>query len=140
MLSCTQTQLLDGKWGWETSTGWTSGFFPGLLWQLGNFTGNSQFSKAAASFTAGRASEATDTSTHDVGFMVFGSFGNGVEYAPEGTIDMAHYKSIIIQTAHSLAVRYNPVVGMTRSWGSNTDTKQFEVIIDNLMNLELMFW
>lgn len=50
------------------------------------------------------------------------------------------YKSIMVETAHSLAVRYSPVVKMTRSWGSVGDSKQFEVIIDNLMNLELLFW
>lgn len=46
----------------------------------------------------------------------------------------------MINTAHSLAVRYSPIVKMTRSWGSITDNKSFEVIIDNLINLELLFW
>jgi unsaturated chondroitin disaccharide hydrolase len=29
---------------------------------------------------------------------------------------------------------------MTRSWGDIDDNQEFEVIIDNLMNLELLFW
>ena len=54
--------------------------------------------------------------------------------------DLATYKDVIVRTAHSLAVRYNPVVKMTRSWGHISDNKKFYVIIDNLMNLELLFW
>ena len=46
----------------------------------------------------------------------------------------------MVEAAHTLALRYNARVGMTRSWGANDDEKSFEVIIDNLMNLELMFW
>ena len=57
-----------------------------------------------------------------------------------GPAALAGYKEIMINTAHSLAVRYSPIVKMTRSWGSITDNKSFEVIIDNLINLELLFW
>ena len=46
----------------------------------------------------------------------------------------------MLQAAHSLARRYNPRVGMTRSWGAIDDTKSFKVIIDNLLNLELLLW
>ena len=66
----------DGNlWSWAYSDGWTSGFFPGLLWQLSNETGDEAFKAAAAQWTAGRESEKTETSGHAIGFMIFGSFG-----------------------------------------------------------------
>ena len=96
----------------------------------------------AHSFTLERASEANNTGTHDVGFMVFYSFGKGLELA-RGFLDasqQSYYQSTIVQAAHSLSTRWSPIVRMLRSWGSVTDTQKFEVIIDNLMNLELLFW
>ena len=54
--------------------------------------------------------------------------------------ERAAYGATVQQAAASLASRYSDVVQMTRSWGQKTDDKQFEVIIDNLMNLELLFW
>lgn len=133
----------SGIWDWQYSEGWTSGFFPGLLWQLYDASGAETptgkfFATAAAQWTKGQEREANDTGTHDVGFMIFGAFGNGIELGPKE--NAVQYKDTIIQAAHSLSVRYNAVVGMTRSWGKNTDDTQFEVIIDNLMNLELLFW
>lgn len=121
---------------WKYEAGWTSGFFPGMLWMAANLTGDQDLAAAAHAYTAGRAVEADDTSTHDVGFMIFCSFGQGVLLADRA----AEYTSVILRAAGSLAKRYNPMVGMTRSWGSINDDKSFEVIIDNLINLELLLW
>jgi unsaturated chondroitin disaccharide hydrolase len=131
-----KTAANGNRWTWAYSPGWTSGFFPGLLWQLSNATGDEAFQTAAAQWTAGRESEKTETSGHDIGFMIFGSFGNGIQLGSAN----ATYSDVVIEAAHSLAKRYNPKVGMTRSWGAIDDDKSFEVIIDNLMNLELLFW
>eukprot|EP00730_Choanoeca_flexa_P004580 TRINITY_DN1173_c0_g1_i1.p1 TRINITY_DN1173_c0_g1~~TRINITY_DN1173_c0_g1_i1.p1 ORF type:complete len:389 (+),score=105.34 TRINITY_DN1173_c0_g1_i1:62-1168(+) len=127
-----------GLYKWDTSSGWTSGFFPGTLWQMANMTGNASYAAKAAAMAAGRAKEANDTSTHDIGFMTFGSFGNGIKLWEQS--NKAEYEAILTRAAHSLAQRYNPTVGMTRSWGSIDDDSKFEVIIDNLLNLELLFW
>ena len=128
---------------WGTSDGWRSGFFPGILWQLGNasFSSGSQgtWRKAAAAWTAGREVEKTNTGTHDVGFMVYGSFGAGLTMGDLDAATKKQYESIVVETAHSLAVRWSPTVQMLRSWGSITDEKTFEVIIDNMCNLELMW-
>jgi unsaturated chondroitin disaccharide hydrolase len=98
------------------------------------------FATAAAQSTAGREFEfekfANGSSGHDIGFMIFGSFGNGIQLGSQN----ATHAEVIIEAAHSLAKRYNPKVGMTRSWGAIDDNTSFQVIIDNLMNLELMFW
>jgi len=74
-----------------------------------------------------------NTGTHDVGFMVFYSFGKG--YLLTKNED---YKTVVLNTAKSLSTRYNPVVGCTLSW--NSKPGHFEVIIDNMMNLELLWW
>lgn len=155
-----KTVANDNRWSWAYASGWTSGFFPGLLWQLSNSTGDAAFQTAAAAWTAGRESQKTETSGHDIGFMIFGSFGNGQPHRhsppPQSFLHTnlssrcgtgiqlgstnASYSDVVVEAAHSLAKRYNAKVGMTRSWGAIDDDKSFEVIIDNLMNLELLFW
>ena len=95
----------DGTYKWKTDGSWTSGFFPGLLWQVANFTRDKTFSDLAAKFTAGRESVKTETSTHDIGFVIFGSFGNGLELNGAN----ATYSDVIVEAAHSLAVRYQIV-------------------------------
>ena len=75
--------------------------------------------------------EKNDTSSHDVGFKIFCSFGNGYRL----TFDPA-YRDVVIAGARSLATRYSPIVGCTRSWNN----RHFPVIIDNMMNLEILFW
>ena len=76
---------------------------------------------------------------HDVGFMVNCSFGNGLRIA-----DVPGYKDIMIQTAHSLSTRFRPQAGVIQSWdvkGGWQAERGWEcpVIIDNMMNLELLF-
>lgn len=129
----------DGYYSWHTDVTWTSGFFPGLLWLMSNHTANRTYAEYAQLWTAGRAVEAHDNTTHDVGFMVFYSFGKGLLLDPSLS-NASYYTQILLETAQSLSERYNPIVGMTRSWGSIDDLSEFEVIIDNLMNLELLFW
>jgi hypothetical protein len=72
--------------------------------------------------------------THDLGFMMFCSYGNLNRISPT-----EEYKKILVNSARSLATRFNPTVGCIRSWGKSDDTTMFRVIIDNMMNLELLF-
>jgi unsaturated chondroitin disaccharide hydrolase len=114
--------------------GWTSGFFPGELWAMYEYSNDTQsinWLTAAQEWTAGIAPEQYDNSTHDVGFMVFYSFGHG--YLLTGNPD---YKTVLLNAAQSLSTRYNSIVGCIRSWPGY----HFPVIIDNMMNLELLFW
>jgi hypothetical protein len=94
-------------------------------------TGDTHWREWAEAWTAGLADEKNDTSTHDVGFKIFSSFGHG--YRLTGN---AAYREVILQAARTLATRFNPTVGCIRSW----DRNRFPVIIDNMMNLELLFW
>lgn len=112
---------------------WTSGFIPGLLWNLGDYFKDATLKTKAANFTTNLASQQYNTSTHDVGFMMYCSYGNGYKLNTDQT-----YKNVLINSANSLKSRYNSVVGCTRSW--DFGTWSFPVIIDNMMNLELLFW
>jgi len=122
--------LETSGYGW-----WCSGFFPGELWYLYENNPTEELRKYAERYT-GRVEPAKNlTNTHDVGFMLLCSYGNGYRITREPT-----YKDVLITGAHSLASRYNPTVCAIRSWDFNNNIWQFPVIIDNMMNLELFTW
>jgi len=112
---------------------WTSGFFPGILWYMEELTGEKTYEQAARRWTEGLTPVQWYAGSHDVGFMVFCSFGNGYRLTTDES-----YRAVILQTARTLRSRFNPTVGCIRSW----DNKKwnYPVIIDNMMNLELLFW
>ncbi|MEN9328319.1 MAG: hypothetical protein RI947_1127 [Candidatus Parcubacteria bacterium] len=122
-----------GAWNTSGSSSWTSGFFPGTLWLLYEKTQDPKWKTAAQSWQAGIESQKNNTSTHDVGFMLMSSFGQGARL----TNDPA-YKQVLLTGAKSLSTRYSSVVGCIRSWDSSAS--EYKVIIDNMMNLELLFW
>lgn len=70
-----------------------------------------------------------------MGFKMYCSYGNGYRLTQD-----SGYKDILLQSAYTLIRRYNPKVGCIRSWDHNRDKWQYPVIIDNMMNLELLFW
>ncbi len=124
----------SGAWVTTGPGAWTSGFFPGSLWLLHRATRQAPYESEAEDWQAGIQGQDTNTGTQDLGFMIFDSYGNGFEQ----THDVA-YKQVVLTAAASLATRYSPVVGAVRSWGS-ASSKQFTVIVDNLMDLELLLW
>jgi unsaturated chondroitin disaccharide hydrolase len=123
-----------GKWRTVGATDWTSGFFPGQLWLLYQATGSPQWLKDAQAWTKPLASQAARTDTHDVGFIIGESFGNGYRL----TGDPA-YKSELLTAGASLAARYNSKVGAVRSW-SFAGPWTYPVIIDNMMTLGPLQW
>jgi unsaturated chondroitin disaccharide hydrolase len=125
--------LPDGSWKTTGARDWTSGFFPGCMWYLNEYSKDPFLKKAAEKWTAGVADEQFDTGTHDVGFKIFCSYGNGYRLYP--TED---YKKVILQSAQTLSTRFNPAVGCIKSWDNRKWA--YAVIIDNMMNLELLFW
>ena len=116
------------------SKDWTSGFFPGELWYLYEYTKNPEWLAAAKAFTTNIEQEKFNAGTHDMGFKIYCSFGNGYRLTKD-----EKYKEVIIQAAKTLATRFNPKVGAIRSWDHNSDKWDFPVIIDNMLNLELLF-
>ena len=125
--------LPDGSWKTAAAHDWTSGFFPGCLWYLNEYTKDLFFKAAAEKWTAGLVHEQFDTGTHDVGFKIFCSYGNGYRLYPTD-----EYKKVILQSAQTLSTRFNPTVGCIKSWDNRKWA--YPVIIDNMMNLELLFW
>jgi unsaturated chondroitin disaccharide hydrolase len=113
---------------------WCSGFFPGTLWFMYKLTGDTKWRKDADRYTRFLEGEKDDRTSHDVGFKINCSYGNG--YLLTGNPD---YKTIMLQAAATLSKRYNKQVGAIRSWDFNRGVWQFPVIIDNMMNLELLF-
>jgi hypothetical protein len=116
---------------------WTSGFFPGVLWYLYEYSGNDTLKNWAQFYSNRVANQQYTTNNHDVGFMIFCSFGNGYRLNQNKA-----YEQIILNASKSLSTRYRPITGCIRSWDYAEWSKQWQypVIIDNMMNLELLLW
>jgi hypothetical protein len=124
-------RTFEGKLKTVPPRDWTSGFIPGSLWLLYEFTGREPWKTAALDYTRRIESIKDYRGSHDVGFMLNCSFGNAWRL----TRDEAH-RAVLIQGARTLSTRFNPTVGAIRSW--DFGTWKFPVIIDNMMNLELL--
>lgn len=118
----------DSRW-------WCSGFYPGVLWYLYEYSKDPSIELLAQLFTSRIEREKYTTDNHDVGFMLYCSFGNGLRLTGN-----ENYEEVLETGAKSLATRYNPKIGLIRSWDFNKDRWQYPVIIDNMMNLELLMW
>ncbi len=123
----------DCTWIQKGTNDWVSGFFPGILWQFYEYTGEPFWERQARRWTAALENEKFNTSTHDLGFMLYNSFGNGYRLTKD-----EKYREILLQGAESLISRFNPEVGTIKSW--NSATEDHLTIIDNMMNLEYLFW
>ena len=111
---------------------WTSGFFPGSLWYVYEFTGDEAVKEAAITYTELLNPIREYTGTHDLGFMMNCSYGNALRLSPNDTIP-----AVLIQTADNLCSRFNEQVGCILSW--DFGHWNYPVIIDNMMNLDLLF-
>ncbi|HSU52216.1 MAG TPA: hypothetical protein VLJ41_16530, partial [Segetibacter sp.] len=123
----------DGKLKLMSSKDWTSAFFPGELWFLYEYTKNNQWKTEAEKYTLNLEREKVNGGSHDVGFKIYCSFGNGFRLTKN-----EHYKNVILEAAKTLSTRFNPKTGVIKSWDNRTKWK-YPVIIDNMMNLELLF-
>jgi unsaturated chondroitin disaccharide hydrolase len=115
------------------SRDWTSGFYAGNLWYMFDRTGDAKWKEAAIKWSKNLEKEKLNKNTHDVGFILFCSFGNGYRLTQNPA-----YKEILLEGARSLSTRFRAITGCIRSW--NNPKWQYPVIIDNMMNLELLFW
>ena len=111
---------------------WTSGFFPGSLWYVYEFTGDEAVKAEAVKFTELLNPIRKYTGTHDLGFMMNCSYGNALRLSPSDTIP-----AVLVETADNLCSRFDEGVGCIRSW--DFGHWNFPVIIDNMMNLDLLF-
>ncbi len=127
-------ELETSNSGW-----WCSGFYPGTLLLLHQASADPALKKQAELAMKGLEKEQFNKTTHDLGFMMFCSFGNANRIAAQPA-----YDSILMNSARSLASRYNAKAKSIQSWDSapwnNAAADELPVIIDNMMNLELLFW
>lgn len=127
--------FINGKMKFIPPQEWTSGFFPGSLWYLYELTGDEKWIEPATIQTEALDTIQYFTNNHDVGFMIGCSYGNALRLTGK-----EEYKEIIIQAARSLSTRFNPSTGVIQSWNANPKKDwEYPVIIDNMMNLELLF-
>ena len=124
----------EGKLETSDYSWWCSGFFPGELWYLYEYNPTPEMKKYAEMYTDRVEEVKHITYSHDVGFMLYCSYGNGYRLTGK-----PEYKDVMLTGANSLATRYDERVGAIRSWDFNKKIWQFPVIIDNMMNLELLF-
>jgi len=126
----------DGRLLRTTSRNWTSGFFAGNLWYLARLSQPPQqpyWARRAAAWTETLDAEKNVTTTHDLGFILNTSYGQG--YAQTKN---PQYRAVLLQAAATLSRRFNPTVGAIRSWDHHADVWAYPVIVDNLLNLELL--
>ena len=131
----------DKQKGWncrKMDRDWCSGFWPGILWMDYQNTKDEAMKKVAEGYTESLNGIAyRPCHDHDIGFLMFCSYGKGYEvnHSPE-------YKKIILASADSLATLFNPVVETILSWPRMVEREHWphNTIIDNMMNLDLMFW
>lgn len=110
-------------------------FFPGVLWYLYEVNQDDSLKMYAENYTKRIENEKYTTDNHDVGFMLYCSFGNGLRLTSND-----EYKQVLLQGAESLSTRFRPQVGCIRSWDWNQKVWEYPVIIDNMMNLEMLMW
>ena len=144
LLLAKQTYQLEGRLPRSTDSAgnlvtsdrswWTSGFFPGSLWYIYEYTKDTTMLNYAQKFSKRIENEKFTTNNHDVGFMIYCSFGNGYRITIEQT-----YPEVITTASNSLLTRYRPEINSIQSW-DKSDLYNCPVIIDNMMNLEMLFW
>lgn len=122
----------NGKLVTSDSRWWTSGFYPGSLWYLYEYSKDPEIKDAAIMMTDRVEREKYTTNNHDVGFIIGCSFGNRLRLTGDEKC-----KEVMITAAKSLSTRFRPNIGLIQSWGSRKGW-QCPVIIDNIMNLELL--
>ena len=118
------------------ATNWTSGFYPGVLWYAFELSGEEKFKSEAVKWTE-KLNDLPDIRTdHDIGFQSMCSFYNGYRITGK-----EEYKDVIQRSAEKLSKRFDDRIGAIKSWDHmHWYDWQFPVIIDNMMNLELLYW
>lgn len=112
---------------------WTTGFFPGSLWYGYELSGDKNLAVQARRFTLALDTVQYLKDTHDLGFMLYCSYGNALRLTGDKI-----YRKPLENGAANLYARFNKTVGAIRSW--DFGHWKFPVIIDNLMNLEYLYW
>ncbi len=130
----------DGQLIATPKNDWTEGFYPGCLWYIYEHNREESWKQSAVKWTEALEPMKKLTSHHDIGFLIYCSFGNGYRLTGK-----EEYKDVIIEAANSLTTRFSEVTGCIKSWNyrkawNGKDEWFYPVIIDNMMNLELLYF
>jgi unsaturated chondroitin disaccharide hydrolase len=126
--------LKNGKVETSDMRWWCSGFYPGSLLYIYEYTKDADIKAEAERRLTALEPMKHYTGNHDLGFMMYCSFGNAYRLFKK-----PEYKTAIDTAAMSLATRYRPAIKVIQSWDANKNFK-CPIIIDNMMNLELLCW
>lgn len=122
-----------------SNLGWTTSFWPGMLWLAYELTGDAKYRKAAEAHIpsfSDRIQRKVDVETHDLGFLYTLAC-----IAPWRLTGNVEAKNAALLAAESLMTRYLDRAGIFQAWGNADDPKQQgRTIIDSLMNMPLLFW
>ena len=108
----------SGKFMTSTSGDWCSGFYPGTLLYLFEQTKDPALLQEAERILQVLEKEKYNRSMHDLGFMMYCSFGNAERIAAR-----PEYKEILLTSARSLASRFNSTVGCIKSWANDSPAR-----------------
>lgn len=130
----------NGKLRTTPLNDWTEGFYPGSLWYIYENNGQNTWKQEAIRWTEALEPLKKQKEHHDIGFLIYCSFGNAYRLTKK-----EEYKHIIIEAANSLCTRFSPKTGCIKSWNyrkswNGKDEWFYPVIIDNMMNLELLYF
>jgi unsaturated chondroitin disaccharide hydrolase len=123
----------SGKLNTSGSEWWCSGFYPGTLFYLFEHSKDSALYREALRMLPLLEKEQYNRNTHDLGFMMYCSYGHALRLDPQPA-----WREVLLQSARSLSTRFSPATGAIRSW--NGAPGEYLVIIDNMMNLGLLCW
>lgn len=121
------------------NVGWTTSFWPGMLWLAHELTGDETYRRGASAHVAGfadRIDRRVDVDTHDLGFL----YTLACVTAWRRTGDETACRAALAAADHLLSRVLEPA-GIIQAWGDMNDPGQRgRTIIDSLMNTPLLFW
>lgn len=120
-----------------TKDEWCAGFWPDILWYDYEYTNDPAIRQEAEKFTASLEYLTYEPAyDHDLGFLMFCSYGNGYRLTRNES-----YRQAILRSAEALSALFNPKVGTMLSWPRNVAMfGGHNTIMDNMINLEMLFW
>jgi rhamnogalacturonyl hydrolase YesR len=126
---------IDGSLRMVGPSDWSSGFYPGILWMIYDYSQDEKWKDQAIRFTGYLEDQKYNTSGHDIGIKMMSSYGKAFRQTGE-----KRYFVVLEEAARSLSDRFNSELGCIASWNDPDKLRAFPVTIDNLMSLELLTW
>ncbi|MCG5472978.1 glycoside hydrolase family 88 protein [Micromonospora sp. LAH09] len=121
------------------NVGWTTSFWPGMLWLAHDLTGDEHHLRAALAHVdsfADRVHGGIDLDTHDLGFLYTLAC-----VTPARRTGDRRARAAALAAADHLMTRFLEPAGIIQAWGDLADPRQRgRTIIDSLMNTPLLYW